>query len=312
MGRVRMLPTPASGVRLADAVTVYLAAIPTENTRETYAAALDRLVADFGADTNVALLDREPDRVSGWFTFVWGAKAAKTFNIRLTALASACAYWRAQGWLTGDPLVRLRAKPAPPDMSKALNKQRVAAILGLDAPLRERVLWHMLYESSARAEEVLMLDVPELDTTNRCAVVTRKGGARDLIAWQTGTARLLPRLLAGRRTGPVFLTDRKARPSVARNDVDPTTLRGRLSYRRAAELFETHTADYDDGPYTLHQLRHSRLTHAAEDGASTPMLMKLSGHTSVRSLAKYARVSDDGLRRYQADNDPAARRRVRK
>lgn len=36
--------------------------------------------------------------------------------------------------------------------------------------------------------------------------------------------------------------------------------------------------------------------------------MKLSGHTAVRSLVKYARVSDEGLRRYQADNDPAARR----
>ncbi|WP_327099496.1 hypothetical protein OIE68_12265 [Nocardia vinacea] len=38
--------------------------------------------------------------------------------------------------------------------------------------------------------------------------------------------------------------------------------------------------------------------------------LKLSGHTSVRSLAKYARVSDEGLRRYQADSDQAARRRA--
>jgi len=122
---------------------------------------------------------------------------------------------------------------------------------------------------------------------------------------------LLPRLLSGRKTGPVFLTDRKARPSVAKSDVDPSTQRGRLSYRRAAELFEAHTDHYDDGPCTLHQLRHSRLTHAAEDGASTPVLMKLSGHTSVRSLAKYARVSDEGLLNFQADTDPAARRASR-
>jgi integrase len=84
-----------------------------------------------------------------------------------------------------------------------------------------------------------------------------------------------------------------------------------LSYRRAAELFAAHTDHYDDGPCTLHQLRHSRLTHAAEDGASTPVLMKLSGHTSVRSLAKYARVSDEGLLNFQADTDPAARRASR-
>jgi integrase/recombinase XerC/integrase/recombinase XerD len=296
-------------VRLADAVHIYLATLTVRNTRETYSAALDRLVTDFGADTDVSLLDSEPDRVCGWFTVVWGARSAKTFNIRLTALVSACGYWREQGWLAGDPLVRLRARPTPPDSSRALSRERVAQILGSEAALRERVLWHLLYESSARAEEVLMLDVPDLDTANRCAVVTRKGGAREVIAWQTGTARLLPRMLAGRRSGPLFLTDRKARPSVAVGNIDPATGRARLSYRRAAELFESHTAGFDDGPYTLHQLRHSRLTHAAEDGASTPVLMKLSGHTSVRSLVKYARISDEGLRRYQADSDPAARRR---
>lgn len=80
--------------------------------------------------------------------------------------------------------MRLRARPAPPDTSRALSRGRVTEILGSDAPLRERVLWHMLYESSARAEEVLMLDVPDLDTANRCAVVTRKAGrarsSRDL------------------------------------------------------------------------------------------------------------------------------------
>jgi site-specific recombinase XerD len=154
-------------------VTVFLGTIPAANTRRGYGVVLNRLVADFGADTNVALLDQEPDRVGGWFTFVWGSKAAATFNVRLAALRSACEYWREQTWLIGDPLVRLRARPAPPDTSKALTKDRVAEILGSDAPLRERVLWHMLYESSARAEEVLMLDVVQLDTTNRCAVVTR-------------------------------------------------------------------------------------------------------------------------------------------
>jgi integrase/recombinase XerC/integrase/recombinase XerD len=46
-----MLPAPASGVRLADAIQVYLGTIGMANTRETYEAALDRLAADFGVDT---------------------------------------------------------------------------------------------------------------------------------------------------------------------------------------------------------------------------------------------------------------------
>lgn len=61
-------------MRLADAVKIYLATITVPNTRQTYATALDRLVADFGADTDVGLFGHEPDRVSGWFTFVWGPR----------------------------------------------------------------------------------------------------------------------------------------------------------------------------------------------------------------------------------------------
>jgi hypothetical protein len=40
-------------------------------------------------------------------------------------------------------------------------------------------------------------------------------------------------------------------------DVDQVTGRARLSYRRAAELFEHATTGAVDGPRTLHQLRHS-------------------------------------------------------
>ncbi|MFJ2032945.1 hypothetical protein [Streptosporangium sp. NPDC087985] len=40
--------------------------------------------------------------------------------------------------------------------------------------------------------------------------------------------------------------------------------------------------------YTLHQLRHSRLTHLGEDGWSSSMLMALSGHRNLRSLCSPA------------------------
>jgi hypothetical protein len=40
------------------------------------------------------------------------------------------------------------------------------------------------------------------------------------------------------------------------------------------------------------------------------MLMARSGHTSVRSLAKYARVSAEALARHQAEHDPARRQQA--
>ena len=60
--------------------------------------------------------------------------------------------------------------------------------------------------------------------------------------------------------------------------------------------------------WTLHQLRHSALTHAAENGANTGTLLAYSGHSSVASLARYTRVSPDALTRWQAGRDPHRRR----
>ncbi|MGH3695064.1 MAG: tyrosine-type recombinase/integrase [Pseudonocardiaceae bacterium] len=179
---------------------------------------------------------------------------------------------------------------------------------GPHLPIRERTLWRLLYETAARAEEALALGVRELDPRNRRAKVRRKGGAADIIVWRTATARLLPRLLDGRRSGPVFPTDRRARVELPSGDLDPESRRARLSYRRAAECFEAATEKLPGGPWTLHQLRHSALIHAAEDGANTSTLLAFSGHTSVASLARYARVSPEALARWQAGRDPAARK----
>ncbi|HEV2931089.1 MAG TPA: site-specific integrase, partial [Propionibacteriaceae bacterium] len=129
--------------------------------------------------------------------------------------------------------------------------------------MRERTLWRLLYETAARANELLALDVEDLDLANRRALVHSKGGAVEWVFWQTGSAQLLPRLLAGRTSGPVFLSGRRpTRAVVAGLDLDLASGRARLSYRRAAELFRVHTG------WTLHQLRHAALTHAAEDGTT--------------------------------------------
>ena len=51
---------------------------------------------------------------------------------------------------------------------------------------------------------------------------------------------------------------------------------------RAEYLFKKAT-----GGATLHQLRHSRLTHLGEDGWSAHMLIALSGHDNLLTLGIY-------------------------
>jgi len=304
MGTVHRLPASHEKT-LGAATAAYLATLTgaeQANTRRAYALVLRRLGREFGTGSQVGGITAET--LSEWFTSAWGERAPSTWNVSLDALRSAASYWTDQGWIAEDPTRMLRRRRPRPDRDRALSREQVGELLTRESiPLRDRLLWRMLYETAARANEVLGLDVADLDMPNRCARVRRKGGAMDIIVWQTGTARLLPRYLKGRTDGPVFVTERRARVPLPPGDLDSRG-RARLGYRQAADLFKAAS-----GGYTLHQLRHSALTHGAEDGTSTPMLMARSGHTSVRSLARYARVSAEALRRHQAATDPARRKR---
>lgn len=327
MGELHRLDRGGSPL-LAAASAAYLATLSgpeQRNTHRAYRSTLRALAAEFappGTVFTVAGLDDEDnaDRLVQWFTGKWNGRAAATFNRHLDALRSAASFWASQGWLTTDPARRLRRRGRAPDRTRALGAADIEAILSMDVTIREKTLWTMLYETAARASEVLALDIEDLDRRNRRSKVTRKGSAVDIIVWQTGTARLLPRLLDGRTRGPVFLTGRRARVALSAADLDPVSGRARLSYRRAEEIFTETTKplahpDITDPPllaaapgWTLHQLRHSALTRAAENGANTGTLLAYSGHSSVASLARYTRVSPDALTRWQADRDPHRRR----
>ncbi len=205
MGTVHRLDAHSAAPALADAVEAFLAEVDNHNTVRSYGTALRALVAEFGTATAVVTLDDEAtvDRIGRWFARRWGKSAPATVNTRLDALRSAAAWWRQQGWIIGDPTRRIRRRPRTPDRTRSIGQTDIEMLLTRHhLPLRERTLWRMLYETAARAEEVLALDVDELDLRNRRAKVRRKGGAADIIVWRTATARLLPRLLEGRRTDP--------------------------------------------------------------------------------------------------------------
>lgn len=154
---------------------------------------------------------------------------ADTVNRELSIARKAIGWWQRQGWIVGDPTIGIERRPAPPDRTKALSENQIAALWRLDVFLREKTCWKMLYyESAARADEVLCLNVEDLYPQDKRGKITAKGGATEWIHWQSGTAQLLPRLIAHRTRGPLFLTDRRAPAGTPTLDVCPETGRARL------------------------------------------------------------------------------------
>lgn len=219
-------------------------------TLRSYGQTLRRLCLALGGQMPLAALTA--DAVAQAFATAWGGAAASTWNRHRSAVRSFAA------WASLDDLaagLERRAGSRPGSRSRALAGAQLDALWSRgDLPLRERTLWCLLHESAAGVKAVLALDVEDLDLDDRRA---RTG--RGWVSWRSRTAVLLPRLLADRTRGPVFLSDRRPGPARAPAPADlcPDTGRRRLSYERAEYLFKESTRSLDPARngYTLHQLK---------------------------------------------------------
>src|SRR5690349_18403324 len=276
---------------LGAAIDAFLAQPRPTTTARTYTRTLEQLAGELGRDRPLA--DIADEDLDGAASRLWGGLAPRTWNRHLAITASFLAWCRRHGWPAGNLQLRADRRAAPEDDTRAIPLPELERLWArADIPLRERALWRLLYDSAARAGEALRLDVPDLDLASRQARARTKGGHIRPLHFQTAAARLLAKLTVGRDTGPVFLTSRRAASHrvTPAADLDPATGRARLSYEMAEQLFKRYT-----GGKTLHQLRHSRLTHLGDQNVSAPLLMAISGHKRLATPA--VRPAQPGRRR---------------
>ncbi|MGH2901066.1 MAG: tyrosine-type recombinase/integrase [Solirubrobacteraceae bacterium] len=258
------------------------------NTCRAYPGVIDKLAAELGAGRELA--DISDDEIAAVLNALWATAAESTWNRNRAAV---------NAWLTWCRDLQRWPAPAVPascerrkehvDATKDLPKAAIERQLSRrDLPLREKTLWRMLYETAARANEILALDVEQLDLDNRRAPIRSKGGETEWVYWGTGTAHLLPRLLrlldgSSRSSGPLFLATRKPVPArrPAARDICPHTGRPRLGYDRARILLKQLTG------WRLHQLRHSAATHLGDQKVPLQLIMAKTRHKSPRTAMRY-------------------------
>ncbi|MFE0647107.1 sigma-70 family RNA polymerase sigma factor [Streptomyces sp. NPDC059534] len=238
-----------SGPTLGEAARAFLARGDLDAaTVHSYGQTLRRLCLALGEGQPLASLTA--GQVAGVFTTAWGGAAARTWNRHRSAVRSFGA------WASLDGLgAELERRPETGSPAGALSPAQLDALWNSpELPLRERTLWRLLHESAAGVKAVLSLNVEDLDLDDR------RGRAGDTwVDWRSGTARLLPGLLAGRTRGPVFLSERRPGPArtPSREDLCPETGRRRLSYARAEFLFKeaTRALDPEANGFTLRRLK---------------------------------------------------------
>jgi len=277
-------------VTLQAATDAFLSSPRCENanTRRAYAGVIDKVVGELGSARHLA--DVADAEIPAILERLWATAAEATWNRNRAAINAWLMWCRdRQGWpapaLPGSCERRREHVDATKDLPKATIERRLSR---RDVPLREKTLWRMLYETAARASEILALNVEQLDLENRRAPIRSKGGETEWVYWGTGTAHLLPRLLrlpdgSSRTSGPLFLSSRKPVPArrPRASDICPHTGHARLGYDRARILLQNSTG------WQLHQLRHSAATHLGDKSVPLQLIMAKTRHKSPRTAMRY-------------------------
>lgn len=272
-----------------------------DTTRRDYRLTLRRCVGELDPEG----VGRDAAAVAGqdWFDVLlalWGRSAASTWNRNRAAVAAFLVFLGEAEICTVELPALCKKRKVTVNRTKAKEREDLAYLWAPGVPLRERTLWRVLYESSSRAEAVMALDVEDVDFGRARAKAVIKGGDTVWVHFEATGAALLREYIGERRTGPLWLTNRRPRNWRSRPASDRAAdgRRYRLSYDRAEHILKR----FSGGVLTPHILRHSRLTHLSEDGVQTPMLMAVSGHkTSATLLDRYARPTSGAVQRLFAD-----------
>ena len=133
------------------------------------------VVEDLGLDLGVDQLDSR--EVLEVVSQRWGSAQPATWNTRITALQSFVSYCQRNKWIGYDPMSLVVRRREPRDQTKAIPYQDLEGLWSRrDIDLREKALWRMLYETVARAGEILALDIEDMDLSRKRAVLIGKGG----------------------------------------------------------------------------------------------------------------------------------------
>jgi integrase/recombinase XerD len=194
-------------------------------------------------------------------------------------------------------------------LPKSLTIDEVLALLegaGGDSPadgpltLRNRALLELLYSTGSRISEAVGLDIDDIDTQARSALLRGKGGKQRLVPVGRPAVQALDAYLV--RGRPELARRGRGTPAIFLN-----ARGGRLSRQSAWQVLQdaAERAGITSG-VSPHMLRHSFATHLLEGGADVRVVQELLGHASVTTTQIYTLVTVHALREVWAGAHPRA------
>jgi site-specific recombinase XerD len=223
-----------------------------------------------------------------------------TRNNRLAAIKSFFRYAQATSpeWIdAAKPILAIKAKKAPDNSTiKYMSAEAIGCILNESfrtGGIRDAALLSLLYDSSARVQEIADVNIGDVHVTKPYTVrLTGKGRKTRIVPIAMQTAKILRKYI-----NEHGLTDPEKK--LFSNWMGDPIGRAGIAYILKKHVSAANMLSPDIVPPTAtpHQFRHSRSMHLLENGVNLIYIRDLLGHVSVTTTERYAKANAEVKRK---------------
>lgn len=137
--------------------------------------------------------------------------------------------------------------------------------------LRDLTLLSLLYDTGARASEIVNLKISEIHLEDKYIILTGKGNKQRIVSIMENTRDLL-------------------KLYIKKNNIKSSLLPQNSTYELIRYLFKKVNNIIKDKNITPHTFRRTRATHLLDNGVNIIYIQHLLGHSNINTTEKYAKV----------------------
>lgn len=294
---------------LRSAVEAFLETLVRRNdsphTIRNYGADLDEFILYFSPSGEEPPKPAEIDLLllREWLAHLYDRQQKPaTIRRKLASVRAFFKYLSRERVIERDPARLLRVPKVPKTLPPVPNAEITNALVdGVSEdryekpfPLRDTLMFELLYGCGLRISEVVGLNVEDFDRTEKWIRVRGKGRKMRQVPFGTKAGEALDAYLTPDRpgSGPLLLNFRGKRLSAG-------------GARAIVKFYAVNVAG--DSSIHPHTLRHAFATHLLSDGADLRSIQELLGHARLSTTQKYTQVALADLMRVYDKAHPHAK-----
>lgn len=136
--------------------------------------------------------------------------------------------------------------------------------------LRNLLILALLYDTSARASEILHINISDIRLEEKYIILTGKGNKKRIVPIMDNTQKLLSEYIKSNQSANLLFPN--------------------ATYELIRYLFKKVNKIIDNKSITPHTFRRTRATHLLDKGINIIYIKELLGHSNIATTEKYAKV----------------------